>query len=268
MKNIEISVVIPMYNRAKTIERCIRSVLNQTYCPKEIIVVDDGSTDNSVEIVKGMKCKEIKLYKQYHKGAQAARNLGISNAESEWIAFLDSDDEWVPEKLEKQVGYINEDDEDVLIYSTGYEKEGDHVGLIPSFKVSGYAYKKALRNSLVLFPTIFVRKSTLIKIGMLDENVPSFQEWDTSIRLAKVCRLIYIDEALFYWNREDSASTISGNYEKHIAGREYIIKKHRKDMIRYGTYWYIKKQYKILFKYCWENNDDRKWKYLRKWLLF
>ena len=64
MKNVDISVIIPMYNRAETIERCIHSILNQTYCPKEIIVVDDGSTDNSVEIVKGMECKEVKLYKQ------------------------------------------------------------------------------------------------------------------------------------------------------------------------------------------------------------
>ena len=103
-----VSVVIPVYNRMDTIERSINSVLNQTYKNIEIIVIDDGSIDDTLKIIEHLSISDIKVLKQNHGGANAARNLGISAAKGEFIAFQDSDDEWLPDKLEKQITYMLE----------------------------------------------------------------------------------------------------------------------------------------------------------------
>ena len=103
MDNIgNISVVIPTYNRRQTIGRSIDSVLNQTLFPSEIIVVDDGSTDGTSDYIQS-NFPSIKLLSQPNKGVSAARNMGIKSADANWIALLDSDDEWFSQKLEKQV---------------------------------------------------------------------------------------------------------------------------------------------------------------------
>ena len=108
---ITISTVIPTYNREATIGRCIQSVLDQTVKPTEIIVVDDGSQDHTKEIVNEYAMNStipIILLHQKNKGAQAARNYGIKTASGDYIAFLDSDDEWLPRKTESQMKYIND----------------------------------------------------------------------------------------------------------------------------------------------------------------
>lgn len=98
-----VSVVIPTYNREKTIKRCIKSVLKQTHPVNEIIVVDDGSSDQTLQILQTEYGKQVTIIKQSHKGAQAARNAGIIAARGEYIAFLDSDDEWAEEKIAVQM---------------------------------------------------------------------------------------------------------------------------------------------------------------------
>ena len=99
-----ISIIIPTFNRAHLLERTINSVLKQTYTDFEIIIIDDASQDNTKDIVQRFKNKNIKYLRQNeNKGAPAARNRGIQEAKGRYIAFLDSDDEWVPEKLEKQL---------------------------------------------------------------------------------------------------------------------------------------------------------------------
>jgi len=103
-KNPTVSVIISTYNRAHLIGRAIQSVLNQTYQDFEVIVVDDGSTDNTEEIVKSFNDPRIRYIRhEKNKGAAAARNTGIKAARGKYIAFQDSDDEWLPEKLEKQM---------------------------------------------------------------------------------------------------------------------------------------------------------------------
>lgn len=102
--NPKVSVIIPTYNRAHLIGRAIKSVLNQTYKDFEIIIVDDGSTDKTEEVVKDFKDERVRyIRREKNKGGSAARNTGIKAARGEYIAFQDSDDEWLPEKLEKQM---------------------------------------------------------------------------------------------------------------------------------------------------------------------
>lgn len=103
---MKISVVIPLYNKKETVLRALNSVLSQTVLPEEIIVVNDGSTDSSAQIVAHLDHSLIRLVNQSNQGVSAARNLGIAEAKHEWIAFLDADDEWMPEFLETVIGLI------------------------------------------------------------------------------------------------------------------------------------------------------------------
>ena len=103
-----ISVIIPTYNRAKLLPRAVESVLNQTYQDIELIIVDDGSTDDTMEWVRGIKDDRVRYAQLNHQGACAARNHGISIARGEYIAFQDSDDIWFMDKLEKQLAFLHE----------------------------------------------------------------------------------------------------------------------------------------------------------------
>ncbi len=117
-----ISVVLPTFNRKRLLPRAINSVLNQTYKNLELIIIDDGSTDNTEEIVKAYSDTRIRYCKQkLNRGGSAARNAGIKLAKGELISFQDSDDEWLPEKLERQVRKFSEVGDDVGVIYCGYE---------------------------------------------------------------------------------------------------------------------------------------------------
>ena len=197
-----ISVVIPTFNRQKTISYCLTSVLAQTYNNLEVIVVDDCSTDNTVSIINNYPDPRLRcIVLEKNSGAQAARNRGIIEAKGDWIAFQDSDDEWLPEKLEKQVAAIAAVNYDpwVVVHSNAFQydtvRKKKKLWLLPIVEGDDQ-YSTLLKSPAPLYPTMLVSKIALEKIEYLDENVPSFQEWDTSIRLAKYCKFIHIKEPI------------------------------------------------------------------------
>lgn len=232
-----ITVVIPSYNRAATLHRSIISVLRQTFPPSEVIVVDDCSTDHSVEVVKSIRDPRIRsVVLDMKSGAQVARNVGIRQARGDWIAFQDSDDEWLPEKLEKQlcalehVGYdpwtVIHADAVCLDGVTGERRpyevrfvEGDNV------------YSNLLGAPGPLFPTIVVSRIALERVGLLDEDVPAYQEWDTVIRLSEHCRFIHIHEPLFVYHLH-KGETISKDKGRDIRGYLYILNKFEREIRR------------------------------------
>lgn len=235
-----ISVIIPVYNRSNTIAYCINSVLKQTYQNFEILIIDDASTDNTLNILKTINDNRIKIIKlELNRGAQYARNIGIKNAKGDWIAFLDSDDEWLPFKLEKQVVELEKVNYDpyTLVYC-GVKKKDWKTGKESSYKrpiLKGKdLFAKQLINSSPLFQALMTSKIALEEIGYLDEKLIAHQERDTCIRLSKICRYIYIPEELliYYVNRGDS---ISNNYAKNIDASIYILKKYREDIIKYHS---------------------------------
>lgn len=238
MTYIKFSIIIPAYNRERTIEYCLRSILSQSYADFEIIVVDDCSTDNTCAIVEGMQDCRIRLIRQtVNAGAQAARNRGIKASRGQWIAFQDSDDTWEPDKLEKQFAILQKYNfsEDIFIYTDAYRtyppKWGKKLWNLPSI-VGKKPYMRMLENPAPLFPSMLISKTSLIAIGYLDENVASYQEWDTSIRLAKICTFIHIQEPLFtYYLHEDI--TISKDTLRDFLGYQFIIEKHMNDIIEY-----------------------------------
>ena len=231
-----ISVVIPAYNRAKTINYCLDSVLRQTLGPLEVLVVDDCSTDGTVDIVRAYKDSRVRcIVLEKNSGAQAARNRGIREARGEWIAFQDSDDEWLPEKLEKQIAYLAEvnfnpmvvvhTDGTCLNYQTGKKTLWD----LPHIHGTS-VFSKLLASAGPMFQGLLTSKIALQYIGFLDESVPSYQEWDTAIRLARECRFIHIRESLFIYHLH-TGETISKNKKRDIDGYQFIVDKFREEIL-------------------------------------
>ena len=230
---ILVSVIIPCYNREKTVKRCIESIMKQTVNPIEIIVVDDGSSDHTIDILETLqlKCNYLKIVKQNHRGAQAARNLGILNATGTYVAFLDSDDEWMPHMLEVCLTYINSGDENNVLYSDGYKVKGGKRSIFKLPCVDGDVHSFLLQYPGPTFSSMMVKKDKLLQVGLLDENVLAYQEWDTAIKLSKVCKFIHIKKPLFLYYLHQG-ETISKDWKKGVRGYYYIIKKNKQEIIQ------------------------------------
>lgn len=229
--------MIPTYNRAGTILVCLKSVLAQTFSPFEVIVVDDCSTDETVRLVESLDDPRVHYISLDKKsGAQAARNRGIMEAKGDWIAFQDSDDEWLSGKLEKQVQALEGVGYDPwTVVHTNAVWFGRPSGQRLLFEIpvveGDNVYPLLLSGPAPMFQGMLVSRSALKRIGYLDEKVPSFQEWDTSIRLAQYCRFIYLREPLFIYHLH-SGETISKNKLQDINGYQFIIQKFRDEIIR------------------------------------
>jgi glycosyltransferase involved in cell wall biosynthesis len=237
MDDLKISVVIPVFNRAAVIGQCLDSITGQTYPPAEILVIDDGSTDATVETVQNCPDPRVRLIRQdCNRGAQAARNRGIREAKSDWIAFQDSDDRWFADKLQRQVRVLSSSAENHSVVVHGdycrlQELTGER-GIIRIATTEGNCYTTLLQRQGPMFQGMLTSRKALQEINYLDEAAISYQEWDTAIRLAKICTFIHITEPLFEY-RLHGADAISKDPWRNIAGYHYIILKHRDDIIRH-----------------------------------
>ncbi len=205
----KVSVIIPTYNRAKYITRAIDSVLNQTYQDFEIIVVDDGSKDNTKEILTPYMNKIHYLW-QENRGISAARNIAIQRATGEYIAFLDSDDVWLNNKLQIQVDILNKSFNIGLVHNKMImlSEQGQKVGMKPK-RESGKDFKELLEIGGDL-PTssVMVRRECFDKTGLFDENLPIMEDFEMWLRIAKEYDLYEIkDQHLAYYYRHDQQIT-------------------------------------------------------------
>ena len=210
----KVCVIIPAYNRAGFIRETIDSVLNQTYKNIELIVVDDGSTDDTMEILKEYGDKLIILQHPggVNKGQSAAINLGMENAAGKYIAILDSDDLFAPEKIEKQVKYLEEHSDIGLVYANGYGVDVNGKKLYSFYDhshIENSDPERVLMDCYFLLPNnSLVQKSAFELAGEFDEKLRSAQDHDMAIRLAEVAKLGYLDEYLFSYRRhKDSISS-------------------------------------------------------------
>ena len=229
------SVVIPAYNREKYIARAIESVLAQTYQDFEIIVVDDHSTDRTADVVSRtmQDCKNLRLYHQVEgHGAQAARNRGIREAQGTWIAFLDSDDTWTPDHLEVMAHTLQLFDWDpqVAVYAD-YVENHVSAGWTRSVTLPDlYSYDELLVHPGPAFPGMAASRAALEQAGGLDDDVPSYQEWDTALALAKTCRLVHIKKPLFVYDLHDD-ETISKDSSRDVDGLVYHYRKFHDEIL-------------------------------------
>ena len=198
--NPTVSVIIPTHNRAKMLKRAIQSVLDQTFSDFEIIIIDDASTDASDELVASFKDQRIRYIRHdSNKGGSAARNTGIRSATGKYIAFLDSDDTWLPEKLQLQIQHFENLTTDVGVVYTGLTVISQNNSVIgnsiptASGNIQSTIYAE---NCVGPLSTAMVRRDCLNKVGLFDEDLPACQDWDLFIRIAGVTQFSFIPEAL------------------------------------------------------------------------
>ena len=223
-----ISVVIPTFNRLIYLERAIKSVLNQTIKVNEIIIVDDGSNDGTSEFIHS-KYPELKYIFQSNSGVSAARNVGITTAKSNWIAFLDSDDEWVNNKLKEQVTQLELEPEINFCHSNElWIRNGNKIKQKNSHqKFGGLIFDKCLDKCRISPSTVICKKTLLIKLEGFDEDFFICEDYDLWLRVTSQNPVLYIDKPLIikYGGHHDQLSINSEGTEKyHIKSLEKLIK--------------------------------------------
>jgi len=224
-----ISVIIPTYNRAHLLSRAVLSVLNQTYKDFEIIVVDDASTDNTYEVVKSFNDPRIKyIHHEQNKGSAAARNTGIKSARGEYIAFQDSDDEWLPEKLNKQMEIFNRASPQVgVVYSGFYHIDGGNRKYVPDYNTQipeGNIFEELLKKNYVGTPAAIIRKVCFEKVGMFEERLLSLEDWELFIRISKFYEFKFIKDPLL--NAFFSPGSVSSNKTASLEAYKLILERH------------------------------------------
>ena len=196
-KEPKVSIIIPTYNQAEYLKEAIESVLNQTYKNIEIIIVDDGSTDNTLEVVASFDNKIVYI-QQRNKGASSARNTGIKEASGEYVAFLDSDDMWIKNKLEKQIEFIKNDPEIGLLGTGCYEMI--NMGKMIYKKIFP-AKNEILQKDLIKYnpfiqSSVIVEKDVFNDIDLYDEKFKESEDYDLWLRIAQKYKVANLPEAL------------------------------------------------------------------------
>lgn len=245
MKSAFVSVVIPTYNREGTIVRAIQSVQNQTYQNFEIIVVDDASTDHTREVIEGLKDDRIRYIRfPRNRGAGAARNTGVRAANGEYIAFQDSDDEWMPEKLEKQLISFEMNKEAKLCYTRFYYEEPKYMewpsGEVSTEALSGEIFDRLLFGNLIGGPTIMIRKECLEERDAFVPELRALEDYEFVLRIAKKYKVSFVNELLV--KAHYTEESVSKNIYNHVKAGAYLFELYKKDYIRCNIYEQKKKQ--------------------------
>lgn len=231
-----VSVVIPSYRRRDAVLRALQSVFAQTHRPTEIIVVDDGSADGTVEMLRSLPSPLplVILAHDRNKGGSAARNTGIAAAHGEWIAFLDSDDVWRPEKLERQLDALMRAGPTYGVAYCGIRRVDDDGRTIGVARptASGDLFDALLgRNVVGSTSTVIVRRDLLEQVGGFDESLRSCQDWELWLRLAKVSRFAVVSDPLVDYT-DAEAGRITTNPRSRISGHMAVYRKHLREPLR------------------------------------
>lgn len=293
----KVSVIIPTYNRENYICEAIDSILSQTYKDFEIIIVDDGSTDNTKDIIKKYENKVLYFY-QANAGPGAARNRGIKEAKGELIAFLDADDVWLPDKLKSEIEVFDKSSACDLVYCNGefIDEEGRSLkrnvccssGLSKTEEVS---FDRILEKWDIYPSMVMVKKNILIEFGGFDEEY-GFEEYILWFNIAQKYKIFYLDENLV--KRKFSIQSLTHRDPRKMRNREiqfyikansyfpaykaYFLKRISRSLFTLGRLEFIDKNYKeaffdisksILINPCIGNNFfNKKDRILRKTIKF
>lgn len=223
----KVAVVIPTYNCARYLPSTIESVLAQTYRDLEIIVVDDGSTDDT-ESELHRYAPNLRYLKCAHKGAAAARNHGINASDCDYIALLDADDWWEPEKIEAQVAELERDGKVGLVYSDMCVHYDDGM-TIPSFLQSrphatgGYVFDKLIQSQFIFPSTVLIRRSCLQQVGLFDESMLSLEDCEFFLRLCYTSKVALVRKSLVHRRQRFGNMTSNEDFGTH-----YSIRFHEK----------------------------------------
>lgn len=233
MDSVYVSIIIPTYNRAFSIEAAIISVLNQTYPYFQLLIVDDGSSDNTENIVSSIISDKITYLKSTsNKGACAARNLGIAKAKYEVITFLDSDDTWKNDYLENHINFYKKVSSKSGHFGLQFcnyflKKDNDSI-IMPQkafdLETNNSAIDSLIESNFISTQTVLTTKSVMKAVDGFDENLPAYQDWDLAIRVAKNFSIFHLPIPLV--TVEFSPDSISANHTKKFLALEYLVKKY------------------------------------------
>ena len=235
----KVTVIIPTYNRADKIEKSIKSVLDQTYEDFTLIVVDDCSKDNTEEVVAGISDERIIYHRlDTNMGAAGARNEGAKLAQTEFIAFEDSDDIWLPDKLEKQVEYMENNPDAGLVYGKMRVISPENSYEFPNTSVpgdlEGDIFNWLLRRNSVGTPVMFMKKNCFDEVGGFDTSLRCLEDWEFAIRFSKKFKIGYIDEVLIDSYLSDGG--VSRNIGAYYETRCKILAQYKEDIISLGIF--------------------------------
>lgn len=227
-----VSVVVPTYNRKVALARALRSVLAQTWSDWELIVVDDASTDETEAVARSFDDGRL-VYVRHSRnsGGGAARNTGIRGAHGKYVAFLDSDDEWFPEKLAHDIeAFATPGDRVGLVYCGKELVDGDGNVLLRRIPaIQGDVYRQLLAHDFIgSCSRVAVHKDILEATGGFDDSLPSGQDWDMWLRAAKLAKVACVPECLV--KRHLGHEQISGSLKRICEGHLKVVEKHRKEL--------------------------------------
>ncbi|OGO23190.1 MAG: hypothetical protein A2144_11185 [Chloroflexi bacterium RBG_16_50_9] len=232
-----VSVVMPTYNRAHFIAETVQSVLGQTFADFELIVVDDGSTDNTKEVIGSLKDPRIRYIYQENRGVSAARNTGIRTASGEYIAFQDSDDIWLPQNLELKVRRLDARPDIALVCSDAYIFNS-HTGVtlgrrwhdkpfhycIDPEKAARQPLKELLSRGCFITPqATMVRRLVFDDVGYFDESLRTQEDWDMFVRIVRHFPIETIDVPLVSIRQHDVS--LSASWDRMYFGATVVLNK-------------------------------------------
>jgi glycosyltransferase involved in cell wall biosynthesis len=193
-----VSIVIPTYNRCDHVLAAARSVLAQTYASWELFIVDDGSEDGTADAVQTLRDPRVRYVRQSHRGVSAARNAGIRLAERPWLAFLDSDDRWLPTKLERQLNELERRPEYHVIYTDEiWIRRGIRVNPGKKHaKHSGWIYPRCLPLCIISPSSVLLSRDVLETCGTFDESYPVCEDYELWLRIAQRYPIRFLEEPL------------------------------------------------------------------------
>lgn len=195
---MKISVIIPTYNREKFIGRAIKSVKNQTYKIDEIIVIDNNSDDNTIKLIKKYH-NDIKIFKENKKGVSYARNYGILKSKNNWLAFLDSDDEWMDDKIEEQVKYIRNSKKSFSFIHSNEVWFRKNIQLNQKKKHKkngGYIFEDCLDNCKISPSSTLIKKNLFSRYGKFDHSFMVCEDYELWLRITSKEKIGYINKPL------------------------------------------------------------------------
>ena len=219
----KVSVIIPTHNRAELLCSAVTSVLNQTFQDFEIVIIDDASTDQTRDVIAHFKDTRIRcIHNQVSKGDAGARNVGIMNSHCGYIAFLDDDDEWLPEKLNIQTCVLDNGPAEVGGVCTGYFVINKVGGSILS--VCNPETDDLSKENFITTSSILLKKECFEQYGLFDENMPTSSDYDMWIRISKGFSFEIIKTPLVKYCFHENRLTF--NYDKMVKGKEILFEKY------------------------------------------
>jgi glycosyltransferase involved in cell wall biosynthesis len=203
-----ISVIIPTYNRGEYICETIESVFEQTYKDFEIIIVDDGSTDDTRQLIEPYLSR-IKYIYQENAGVSAARNTGIIASESEYVAFLDSDDLWLTNKLKLQMEFLDSNPQLGMVYADACMFSNDQIIYssflkLKKFTSYGYIFGNLIKEDFIITSTVLVRREVFKDVGTFDESLSVAEDYDMWLRIARKYQIGLINECLVKYRKHNT----------------------------------------------------------------